>query len=161
VKRVTLKKLLDEKLEEWFLVATMVVMVVLIFVQVITRYIFENSLSWSEELARYVHIWQIWIGASFAIRKKEHIKVEAFKKLFNEKGQKIIELISLIVWFVLAVFLAVAGTDLVNTMFTRGQDSPAMQMPMWSIYSAIPIGGLLMAIRLVQQIYFLFKSEKA
>lgn len=158
---MTLKKLLDEKLEEWFLVATMVVMVVLIFVQVITRYIFENSLSWSEELARYVHIWQIWIGASFAIRKKEHIKVEAFKKLFNEKGQKIIELISLIVWFVLAVFLAVAGTDLVNTMFTRGQDSPAMQMPMWSIYSAIPIGGLLMAIRLVQQIYFLFKSEKA
>ena len=158
---MTLKKLLDEKLEEWFLVATMVVMVVLIFVQVITRYIFENSLSWSEELARYVHIWQIWIGASFAIRKKEHIKVEAFKKLFNEKGQKIIELISLIVWFVLAVFLAVAGTDLVNTMFTRGQDSPAMQMPMWSIYSAIPIGGLLMAIRLVQQIYFLFKPEKA
>lgn len=158
---MTLKRLLDEKLEEWILAATMVVMVVLIFVQVITRYIFESSLSWSEELARYVHIWQIWIGASLAIRKKEHIKVEAFKKLFKEKGQKIIELISLILWFTLAVFLAVAGTDLVTTMFARGQDSPAMQMPMWAIYSAIPIGGFLMSIRLIQQIYFLLKPEKA
>lgn len=157
---MTLKKLLDQKLEEWFLVATMVVMVVLIFTQVITRYIFESSLSWSEEFARYVHIWQIWIGASFAIRKKEHIKVEAFKNLLNEKGRKIVELISLLLWFGLAVFLAIAGTDLITTMFSRGQFSPAMQMPMWVLYSAIPLGGLLMSIRLIQQIYFLFKPEK-
>jgi C4-dicarboxylate transporter, DctQ subunit len=157
---MTLKKLLDQKLEEWFLVATMVVMVVLIFTQVITRYIFESSLSWSEEFARYVHIWQIWIGASFAIRKREHIKVEAFKNLLNEKGRKVVELISLLLWFGLAVFLAIAGTDLVTTMFTRGQFSPAMQMPMWAVYTAIPLGGLLMSIRLIQQIYFLFKPEK-
>jgi len=157
---VTLKKLLDEKLEEWFLAATMIVMVLLIFVQVITRYIFENSLTWSEELARYVHVWQIWIGASLAVRKREHIRVEAFKKLFNAKGQKVIELIAILSWFGLAVFLAIAGTDLVNTIFTRGQNSPAMQMPMWVVYSAIPLGGLLMAIRLIQQIYFLFKPEK-
>jgi C4-dicarboxylate transporter DctQ subunit len=157
---VSFKKLLDEKLEEVFLVLTMVVMVVLIFVQVISRYVFEASLSWSEELARYVHIWQIWIGASFAIRKREHIKVEAFKKLFNETGQKVIELISIILWFALAVFLAIAGTDLVATIFSRGQNSPAMQMPMWMVYSAIPLGGLLMSIRLIQQLYFLFKPEK-
>ena len=158
---MTLKKLLDEKLEEWFLAATMIVMVVLIFVQVITRYIFENSLTWSEELARYVHIWQIWIGASLAVRKKEHIKVEAFKKIFNAKIQKVIDLIALLCWFSLAVFLAIAGTDLVTTIFAKGQNSPAMQMPIWLVYSAIPLGGLLMSIRLIQQIYFLFKPEKA
>ena len=158
---MTLKKLLDEKLEEWFLAATMIVMVVLIFVQVITRYIFENSLTWSEELARYVHIWQIWIGASLAVRKKEHIKVEAFKKIFNAKIQKVIDLIALLCWFSLAVFLAIAGTDLVTTIFAKGQNSPAMQMQMWVVYSAIPLGGLLMSIRLIQQIYFLFKPEKA
>lgn len=157
---MSFQKLLDEKLEEGFLVLTMVAMVLLIFVQVISRYLFEASLSWSEELARYVHIWQIWIGASFAVRKREHIKVEAFKNLFNETGKKVIELISIILWFALAVFLAIAGTDLVTTIFTRGQSSPAMQMPMWAIYSAIPLGGLLMSIRLIQQVYFLFKPEK-
>ncbi|MGE5700964.1 MAG: TRAP transporter small permease [Clostridia bacterium] len=158
---MTVKRLLDEKLEEWFLVATMVVMVVLIFTQVISRYVFESSISWSEELARYVHIWQIWIGASFAIRKREHIKVEAFKNMFNEKGRKVIDLIAILLWFALSVFLAVAGTELVSTIFSRGQSSPAMQMPMWAIYSAIPLGGLLMSIRLIQQIYFLFKPEKS
>lgn len=157
---MTFKKLLDQKLEEWFLVATMVAMVVLIFTQVITRYVFESSLSWSEELARYIHIWQIWIGASFAIRKKEHIKVEAFKNLLNKQGRKIVDLIALVVWFGLAVFLAVAGTDLVTTILTRGQSTPAMQMPMWAIYTAIPLGGFLMSIRLIQQIYFLFRPEK-
>lgn len=158
---MTVKRLLDQKLEEWFLVATMVVMVVLIFTQVISRYVFESSISWSEELARYVHIWQIWIGASFAIRKREHIKVEAFKNMFNEKGRKVIDLIAILLWFALSVFLAVAGTELVSTIFSRGQSSPAMQMPMWAIYSAIPLGGLLMSIRLIQQIYFLFKPEKS
>ncbi|MFM1655139.1 TRAP transporter small permease [Brevibacillus sp. B_LB10_24] len=157
---MSLKKLLDERLEEVFLVLTMVAMVVLIFAQVLCRYVFESSLSWSEELARYIHIWQIWIGASFAVRKREHIKVEAFKNLFNETGRKCIDFIAIILWFCLAVFLAVAGTSLVTTILSKGQSSPAMQLPMWLVYSAIPLGGLLMSIRLIQQLYFLFKPEK-
>ncbi|WP_126427875.1 TRAP transporter small permease [Brevibacillus marinus] len=157
---MSLKKLLDEKLEEVFLVATLVAMVGLIFAQVVCRYLFDFSLSWSEELARYIHVWQIWLGASFAVRKQEHIRVEAFRNLFKEQARKFIDLACYICWFVMAFFLAVYGTDLVMTIADRGQKSPAMQLPMWLPYLSIPLGGLLMSIRLIQQIYFLFKPER-
>lgn len=153
------KKLIDGKLEEIFLVATLVAMVVLIFVQVLCRYLFNFSLSWSEELARYIHVWQIWIGASFAVRKQEHIRVEAFRNLFKETARKFIDLVCYLLWFIMAFFLAVYGTDLVMSIATRGQLSPAMQLPMWLPYLSIPLGGLLMSIRLIQQIYLLFKPE--
>ena len=54
-----LKKLWDN-LEEYILVYSMMFSVALVFVQVIMRYVFSNSLSWSEELARYLFLWQIW-----------------------------------------------------------------------------------------------------
>lgn len=158
---MSIKELLDEKLEEMFLVGTLAAMVALIFAQVISRYVFESSLSWSEELARYIHVWQIWIGASLAIRKQEHIKVEAFRNLFNERGRKLIDLLACLLWFIMALFLAIYGTDLVMTIFMRGQSSPAMQIPMWIPYLAIPLGGILMTIRLIQQVYFIFKKPVA
>lgn len=49
-------------LEAHLLVISLAFTTLLIFVQVVMRYVFNNSLSWSEELARYVFIWQIWLG---------------------------------------------------------------------------------------------------
>ena len=59
--------LIEEKLEEYFLVISMIAMVVIIFLQVVMRYVFNNSLTWSEEIARYIFLWQIWIGVSYAV----------------------------------------------------------------------------------------------
>ena len=41
------------------------------------RYVVGASLSWSEELARYVFIWLVYIGISYAVQMKAHVKVEA------------------------------------------------------------------------------------
>ena len=49
------------KLEEWLLVGSLAFSVILLFIQVIMRSVFNSSLSWSEELARYIFIWQIYI----------------------------------------------------------------------------------------------------
>lgn len=71
------------RIEEGFLIATLVLMVALIFGQVIGRYIFQNAPSWTEEAARYIHIFQVWIGAGYAVKLREHIKVSAFIDLFH------------------------------------------------------------------------------
>ena len=59
---LSIRKLIDN-LEEYFVVATMALMTLLVFVQVIMRYVFISSLSWSEELARFIFLWVIgdWI----------------------------------------------------------------------------------------------------
>jgi C4-dicarboxylate transporter, DctQ subunit len=148
----------DEYIEEFFLVASLVAMVVLIFGQVVGRYVFQSAPSWTEEMARYIHIWQVWIGASYAIRQQKHIRVEAFRSLFSHRNQQILDTISIIIWFVLALFLAVLGTQLVVSSFHNGQLTPAMQLPMWIPFIAIPLGGTGMCVRLIQQLWIIWRT---
>ncbi|MDQ0273131.1 TRAP transporter small permease [Cytobacillus purgationiresistens] len=147
----------DRYIEEIFLVLTMVVMVLLIFAQVVGRYVFSAAPSWTEELARYIHIWQVWIGASYAIRLREHIKIEAFTNLFSTFMRKIFETLAIIVWFLLALSLAILGTQLVLSSMKNGQLTPAMQIPMWIPFLAIPLGGAGMSLRLIQQLWIIWR----
>lgn len=150
----------DEKIEEWLLVAALVFIVFIVCAQVIFRYVFNFSLSWSEEISRYVLIWIAWVSASYAVRTKSHIRVEVIKNLFSSGVQKGIELIVLFLWFLFALFLAVEGTSLVLRIQTMGQVSPSNEIPMWIIYLAVPIGGTLMCLRVIQQaIFILFPNR--
>lgn len=152
-----LKKL--NRFEEGFLVLTLVAMVLLIFGQVIGRYIFQSAPSWTEEATRYIHIFQVWVGAGYAVKIREHIKVSAFIDLFKGKTRKIMDMVSVIIWFLLMVFVAVFGTQLVLSTFEYGQVSPAAQIPFWLPYLAVPLGAASMGIRLVIQLVQIYKGE--
>ncbi|MGM8212268.1 TRAP transporter small permease [Virgibacillus sp. W0430] len=147
------------RLEEIVLVWTLVLMVALIASQVFGRYVLQNAPSWTEEAARYIHVFQVWIGASYAVKLREHIRVEAFINLFHGTIRKILEMVSVIIWFLLALFLAVFGTKLVLDSLRNGQVSPAIQIPFWIPFLAIPIGGAGMSIRLIQQLIKISKSN--
>ena len=140
------------KFEEILLVFSLVLMVALIFGQVIGRYVFSSAPSWTEEMARYIHIFQVWIGASYAVKLRQHIRVEAFITRFHGVFRLVLEILSILIWFAMALFLAVFGTELVLSSINHGQLAPAMQIPIWIPYLAIPLGGIGMAIRLVIQI---------
>jgi C4-dicarboxylate transporter, DctQ subunit len=144
-------------LEETILVLTLALMVALIFGQVVGRYVFSSAPSWTEEMARYIHIFQVWIGASYAVKKRQHIRIESFIELFKGTARKLIETAALIIWFLLALFLAVFGTQLVLASIQNGQVTPAMQLPMWIPFLAIPIGGGGMAFRLLQQLVTIWR----
>lgn len=156
---MNIKSIFDKRIEEFIIVATMIVMVFLMAFQSTSRYVTGNSLSWGSELAQYLHVWQIWIGASLAVRMQAHIRVDVFIKLFPKKIQRVFNVIGIICWGVFAGFLAYEGTKYVSDVFTSGQSSPSLHVPMWIPYLAIPIGGTLMLIRLIQQLYFIFTNK--
>lgn len=142
--------------EEKFLVYSLMFTTLLIFVQIIMRYVVGRSLSWSEELTRYIFLWQIWIGASYAISLKKHLKIDAFVNHFHGNAKKMILFFSLLCWIFFSTFLAVKGTDLVVLIYHQEQLSPAMQVPMAYAYAAIPVGGMLMIIKLLDEFRTLF-----
>jgi len=154
-----MKYIFDKKIEEVFLVSSLFIMVILMCSQSITRYSFGISFSWGSELAQYLHVWQIWIGASFAVRMQSHIRVDVFINLFPKKIKKYINLLATVAWFVFALFLAYEGTKYVLDIQASGQTSPTLKLSMWIPYLAIPIGGALMCIRLVQQAYLIITDK--
>ena len=70
-------KFLDENLEKMLCVIFLALMSIIIVLQVFFRYVLNNSLSWSEELARYLFIWMIYIGISYGVKLDKHICVDA------------------------------------------------------------------------------------
>lgn len=139
---------LYNKIEENLLYLSLIFTVTIIFIQVVMRYVFSNSLSWSEEAARYVFIWQTWIGASYAVRKKRHLRVEALVDRLHGAPRKFIELGVILIWIVFGCFLIYKGCQLTNLIFMRGQISAALGISMSIPYAAIPVGSFFMTSRL-------------
>ncbi|MBT2708603.1 TRAP transporter small permease [Pseudomonas sp. ISL-84] len=145
-------KWLDENLEKYILFLLSAVMVVVIFVQVFMRYVMSNSLSWSEELARYCFIWLIYIGISYAVKHHRHIKVDAALLLFKDKTKIYFSLISNILFLVFCVYVVIYGYGIASQLLLFGQTTPALQIPTGIVYLAPPVGMGLAGIRLIQNI---------
>lgn len=61
-------KALDDYLEETILLILLVLMTCIMGIQIVSRYVFQNSLTWSEELVRYMFVWSAFLGIPFCIK---------------------------------------------------------------------------------------------
>lgn len=151
---------LNKKGEEVFLVGIISCSVVLLFLQVIMRYVFKNSISWSEELARYLFLWMIWVGASMAAKESRHLKAEFLENLVPEKVMRIISIAALILWLAFSLWVTYSSFFLTRDIYRMNQKSSAMQMPMFIPYASVPVGCGLMSIRLIQNLLAVIKQRK-
>lgn len=155
-----LRKIWDH-LEEFFLIPSLMLSTALIFIQVVMRYVFHNSLSWSEEAVRYLYVWQTWVGVSYAARNGSHLRITMLKDRLPAKGQKVLELFVTILWIGFAIFVMIQGMSAVSTIASFGQKSSALKIPMQICYMSIPVGMVLMSIRLIERAYKdLFRNSK-
>ena len=158
-----MKKFLQkyDKFEEYLLIGSLVFNVLLIFSQIFMRTLFNYSLSWTEELSRYIFIWQTWLGTSIALKYKQHIRVEILINIFKKaKNKKILEISVNLIWIAFSIFLLYAGTLLCKSMIARNVLSSGMRIPLVFIYSCLPISSLIVLIRLIDNTVDLIKKEK-
>ena len=151
----TLKKFgrFYDKLEASVLAAVMGATTILIFIQVIMRYVFNNSISWSEELARYIFVWLIWMGTSMAQKDQTHICMTIVSDRIHGKGRYILDIFLKAVLLALCVFMAVNGAEIIASMIPRAKMSPTMPwLPMWVVYLSVPVSQMIVAIRVVIQL---------
>lgn len=137
-----------DKFEEVVLVASLAITVTIIFVQVVMRRAFNNSLTWSEELARYMFIWQIWLGISIGFREKAHIRVEIVLDKLKGTSRVLFEKIISVVLIVFLGFLASKGFELVKVLMANGSVSPSLAIPLWIIYLSLPFSCAVSVVRL-------------
>lgn len=127
-------------------------MTVLIFLQVLFRYVIQASLSWSEELARYFFIWLTFIGACVATRERTHIKVTML--IDTIKNKKVKRYLVLFANLLSICFLAVLvrwGIPIALKVLALKQISPSMPfLYIGIVYIAIPLGSFLMLTNLLE-----------
>ena len=153
-------KLLDDKFEAILCMILMAVMTVIIFIQVIMRYIVGDALSWSEELSRYLFIWLIYLGIPLAAKHMKHIRIEAPLALFPKRARKYVVILGDLLFLAFSVIIAVTSYSLVLKQYASGQTSPAMGIPMWIVYLVPCVGFALTSIREIQVIVYRLKSKE-
>lgn len=146
-----LLKWIDEYFEKAFLIVCLSVMVLLIFMQIVLRWPGSATI-WAEELARYIMLYLLWVAASYAVKRNEHIRLTVLVEKVTGKKRDKLELVVLGVWLMFALWLLVEGIFLVQKISAMHQVSAAMRIPMVIPYASAPVGGLLMSVRLVQKI---------
>ena len=144
-------KFIDEQFEKWFLIVSLIVMVLGTFMQIVLRW-FNAATVWAEEFSRYVMLYQVWVGASYAVHEDAHIRITALIGKLSGGRRRGMDLVVLTLWLLFALWLTVEGCVLVGKIAAMGQVSSAMRIPMTIPYASVPIGGALMTIRLVQKI---------
>lgn len=152
---VVLKKILkwlDDNIELYICVFLMSFMTLLVFVQVVMRYVFNNSLSWSEELARYTFIWLIYIGISYGCKLRKHIKIDAALYLFPKKARPYVVLLGDILFIAFAVYITYTGFFYSMEQIRFDMRSAALKIPYQYIYMSTVVGFGLATIREIQTI---------
>ena len=71
--------------EDWVTFVLFWIMAAVVFYQVFTRYVLEDSAGWTEEIARYFLVAVVFIGASMSVRKNNHIQVDYFYRLIPKR----------------------------------------------------------------------------
>lgn len=149
-----------DHLEEFFMIPLIFAMSIVIFVQVVMRYVFQSSLTWSEELARYMFVWLVYFSVSYTARREKHIRIDAAINLYPKNARPYIEILSEVIVLGFSIFIAVTGVTVFNKIAWSGQMSPAMRIPMQFVYAAPMIGMALTAIRQIQCIVRRVKALK-
>ncbi len=131
----------------------LICMVVFIAMQVFCRYVLNSPLSWTEEFARYLMIVMVFIGVSMAIKSNSHMGVSSFVDMLPNKIKYVIEFFGMAVMLVLYAALCYLGLTLMKGIFSSGQVSSVMRVPMWIFYSCFPVGFALSVIREIEVMY--------
>lgn len=131
-------------------------MVIVILYQVILRYCFAAANVWAEELARFMFVWVTTLGASVAIRRNVHLRVDLVVDFLRPRPRYILQIVTYTAILLFLIFLCKLGFDLMSK--TMVNKSAGLRLPMAIPYSAIPIGGFFMVLSCIE---FIAKKVQA
>jgi TRAP-type C4-dicarboxylate transport system permease small subunit len=119
--------------------------VVIVLLQVFGRYILQISLSWPEELARYVLVWLMIFGAAAAAASRSQIVVDTLLELVPASVRRALEALAALAGLVAVALLVWTSQPLIFGPAGRST-SPATGIPSFWIYLAVPVGGALLVL---------------
>lgn len=120
-------------------------------IQVLCRYVLGMSLSWSEELTRYLFIWCGFLSVSYCSKKCLSIKIEQFVAIFPRRGKAIFKVVNHTFELIFFIYMIPFAWSYMMSSVHSGQLSPACGIPMYYIQAAPFVSFILVAFRVLQR----------
>ena len=144
-------KWLDHNLEEFILTLLLLAMAVIMGVQVFSRFALKASLSWTEELTRYLFIWAGFMSVSYCSKRCISIKIEQFVARFSRRTKAAIKLVNHTIELAFFFYMIPFAFSYMMSAVESGQVSPALGIPMYFVQAAPFVSFILVAFRIIQR----------
>lgn len=172
-----------DRFEETFIILLMAAATILIFVAVTQRYALDMTadlvrasrgwgiewlsngarsfyswmrglnLVWAQEACIYLFVWMAKFGAAYGVRIGIHVGVDVLTDRLEGTAKKVVTTIAMSGGIIFTFIVAWIGFDFVYHVYVNGQVSPDLEIKMWIVYLAVPLGSSLMCFRFVQALY--------
>lgn len=110
--------------------------------QVVSRYVFDAPMVWTEELAGNLLIWMTFLGATAIMRSDSHVRVEFIEEIFGWRVAAVVFGLFDLVIIAFLVVLVIGGWDLMNQLeFER---TPALRIPIAWVVAIVPAAAIVM-----------------
>src|SRR5436309_1420315 len=138
--------------EDWIAFVLFWALAIIVFLQFFTRYVLNDSLSWTEEIARYGLMALTFIGGAVVTRKKAHIAVELVSNLMGP-GPLRAALLALVDFVTLGFMALLAYFSVTIIERMHSQRMTVFELPMSIVYGAVGLGCFMMLARQIQVVW--------
>lgn len=119
-------------------------MVVIVFWQVIARYIVQSSSGWTQEVTLVLFMWVTMLGSAMAVRSAGHVSMTLLVNSLKGYAKPIVKIISTVICEVFYVMLAISGYAVCVRFQHAG--TTQLKIPMPVVYSSFVVGGIIMVV---------------
>ena len=152
-----LGKILDY-FEESLIIIMMAYMAIMNFLNVVFRYCFASSFSFTEELTVTVFVWVTMLGIAAGFKRYAHLGMSFVVELFGHKARALFALFGVICSLIFMTLVLYYGIEMVQGQITMGSTTPVMRMPQAVQGLSMPIGAIFVLIRILQAGYLQVKE---
>lgn len=133
----------------------------IMFVGVVSRYVFNHPLTFVDEVGPIFIVWSTFVGYSIALRKDEHIKMDILYLAVKGKWKRAMDLFSYICGIVFAFFMMRYGFLAMMMQRNMNRVTQILEIPVWITYIIIPFIGAVLLIRYIGMIVVFFRPRSA
>jgi TRAP-type C4-dicarboxylate transport system permease small subunit len=148
---------LVSKLAEVLCVVGFAALFVIFISQVFFRYVLNDPLSWTQEVAGILYVWIVCIGSATIVKEREHVSFDLVYEHVRPNLRRILALLGSGLILVVLVLCLYGNYDYIQ--FTARQKSPTLRLPMTVVFSAFGVFMLLMIINSAIRVYRLMRAD--
>ena len=148
-----------DRLEEILISVLLGVATILVFSQVVARYVFNAGITWAHELVQHLFLWTVMIGASYGFKHGVHLGVDVLMKKLPETQRRIMALFAVVISFGFTGYMAYLSFFYVHDAYKMELMTVDLEIPQWIPHLALPFGFTLISIRLIQVFWWIYTGR--
>jgi C4-dicarboxylate transporter DctQ subunit len=150
-----------DSLEDWFLVITLGLMLILNFANVVSRYCLSTSIAFTEELTTNLFVWSSFIGAAGAAKRGAHLGFDLLVNFLPAPVRRVVSALVTLLTLTMFALLFYYGIEMIQTQIMLKQETPALGWPEWIVSLALPVSSVFCFVRFAQAGWIAWKKGGA